>query len=217
MLGGNGRRGIDRDSATTFCSGALTGNLDNVEVRPGQTCTLSGATVRGTVKAQENSRLFASNNTVRGNIIGDKAEVMDLRRNTLDGSIDIKEGETDDPGGVDDVQVFANNVRFGEIKIEKMAGEIEVGVARDPSLGNTVPRGNIFLQENRPVAQPPFFGLEVSSNVVGGTLQVFKTFGSAPKSVTGNRVRQNLQCKENDAPFASSGNTAGKFEDQCRA
>ena len=101
-------------AATTFCNGALTGNLDNVEVRPGQTCTLSGATVRGTVKAQENSRLFPSDNTVRGNIIGDKAEVMDLRRNTLDGSIDIKEGETDDPGGVDDVQVFANNIQVSD-------------------------------------------------------------------------------------------------------
>ena len=92
-----------------------------------------------------------------------------------------------------------------------------MGVARDPSLGNNVPRGNIFLQENRPVPQPPFFGLEVSSNVVGGNLQVFKTFGSAPKSVNNNRVRPNLQCKENAAPFTSTGNTAGKFEDQCSA
>ena len=57
----------------------------------------------------------------------------------------------------------------------------------------------------------------MSSNTVGGNLQVFKTFGSAPKSVNNNRVRQNLQCKENDQPFTSSGNTAGKFEDQCRA
>jgi hypothetical protein len=217
MLGGNGRRGIDRDSRDHVLQRRVDRQprqrrgATRTDVHPERCDRARHGEGAGELKA------LASNNTVRGNIIGDKAEVMDLRRNTLDGSIDIKEGETDDPGGVDDVQVFANNVRFGEIKIEKMAGEIEVGVARDPSLGNTVPRGNIFLQENRPVPQPPFFGLEVSSNVVGGNLQVFKTFGSAPKSVNNNRVRQNLQCKENAAPFTSSGNTAGKFEDQCPA
>ena len=200
----------------TECVGALTGTHDNVIVPPGETCTLAGATVAGTVKAQEDAQLFASDNVVDGNIIGDKAEVMDLRRNTVGGSIDVKEGETDD--AVDDVQIFGNELPGnGDIKVEKMAGEIEVGVTRDPSLGNFVAAGNIFLQENTPVPQEGFFGLEVSSNVVGGNLQVFKTMGSAPKAVQNNHVAENLQCKENDELFVSAGNTAGQFEDQCGA
>jgi hypothetical protein len=200
----------------TECVGALSGVHDNVIVPPGASCTLAGATVAGTVKAQQDARLFASDNLVEGNIVGDKAEVMDLRRNTVGGSIDVKEGETDDPG-VDDVQIFGNQLPGnGDIKVEKMTGEIEVGVLRDPSLGNVVAVGNIFVQENRPVPQEGFFGLEVSSNTVGGNLQVFKTMGPAPKAVNNNRVAENLQCKENDEPFASAGNTAGQAEDQCR-
>lgn len=200
----------------TECVGALSGVHDNVIVPPGASCTLTGATVAGTVKAQQDAQLFASDNVVAGNIIGDKAEVMDLRRNTVGGSIDVKEGETDD--AADDVQIFGNQLHGnGDIKVEKMAGEIEVGVLRDPSLGNVVAAGNIFVQENTPVPQEGFFGLEVSSNIVGGNLQVFKTMGSAPKAVNNNRVAENLQCKENDEPFESAGNTAGQFEDQCRA
>src|SRR5687768_15135977 len=88
----------------TECVGGLSGVHDNVIVPPGASCTLTGATVAGTVKAQQDAQLFASDNVVAGNIIGDKAEVMDLRRNTVGGSIDVKEGETDDAG--DDVQIF---------------------------------------------------------------------------------------------------------------
>jgi hypothetical protein len=201
----------------TPCVGALTGAHDNVVVPPGAECTLTGAQVFGNVKAQEDARLFAVTNVVRGNIEGDKAEVMDLRNNEVGGSIDVKEGEIDDP--VDDVQIFGNRLLGnGDIKVEKMVGEIEVGVARAPGgFGNVVAAGNIFVQENVPSFQDPFFGLEVSDNVVGGNLQVFKNRGPAPKAVTNNRVRENLQCKENDPPFLSAGNTAGQHEDQCPA
>jgi hypothetical protein len=189
----------------------LTGKFDNVVVPEGQTCILTNSTVRGNVKALENSKLFATNNIIRGNIEGDKAEVMDLRSNKVGGNIDIKEGETNDPE--DDVQVFANRLLNGDIKVEKMTGEIEVGVTRDPALANIVPKGNIFVQENLPVAGPE--GLEVSTNRVGENLQVFKNRGDAPKFVQNNTVGENLQCFENDPPFVGGPNIAQKAEGQC--
>jgi hypothetical protein len=194
------------------CVGTLPpGVYQNVTVPEGQTCDLTNSTVRGNVKALENSKLFAADNIVLGNIEGDKAEVMDLRRNTVGGNIDIKEGETNDPE--DDVQVFANILPNGDIKVEKMTGEIEVGVTRIPAFANIVPKGNIFVQENLPVAGPE--GLEVSTNSVGENLQVFKNRGDAPKIVQNNTVGENLQCFENDPPFVGGPNIAQKAEGQC--
>jgi hypothetical protein len=190
----------------TTCVGLVTGVHDNVVVPPGATCTLTSATVAGSVLVQENAKLFAQFNTVQGNIIGDKAEVMDLHSNTLFGAISITEGDFNDPEF--DVRLVANDVRLGGIKVEKMTGEIVVGVAGQ---GNSVNRGNIFLQENRPVAH-----FEVNDNTVGQNIQVFKTFGpGVPKAVLSNRAGENLQCFENDPPFIGGPNTAPNKEGQC--
>jgi hypothetical protein len=190
----------------TTCVGLVMGVHDNVVVPPGATCTLTSSTVAGSVLVQENAKLFAQFNMVQGNIIGDKAEVMDLDSNTLFGVISITEGDFNDPEL--DVRLVANDVRLGGIKVEKMTGEIVVGVAGH---GNSVNRGNIFLQENRPVAH-----FEVNDNTVGQNIQVFKTFGpGVPKTVVNNRAGENLQCFENDPPFIGGPNPAPKKEGQC--
>ena len=79
--------------------------------------------------------------------------------------------------------------------------------------GNAVRKGNIFLQEN--VVSLPSSVLLVSDNAVGGNGQVFKNRGPGAKSVSGNTVREDLQCKENDPPFVGGPNAARKAEGQC--
>ncbi len=156
----------------TTCVDLVTSIHDNVVVPPGATCTLTSSTVPGSVLVKENAKLFALFNIVQGNIIGDKAEVMDLDSNTLFGTISITEGDVNDPGL--DVRLVANDVRLGWIKVQKMTGEIVVCVAGH---GNSVNRGNIFLQENRPVAQ-----FEVNDNTVGRTSRCSRPLGlSSPR------------------------------------
>lgn len=128
-------------------------------------------------------------------------------RNIVGGNIQIKEGD----GGA---QVSDTDLPGGNIQIEKMKVFVKVGgcgVEDGPDDGNTLPKGNIKVEENA-ISQ----NLQICGNRVGGNLQVFKNSGTGPKTVQRNNVRQDLQCKENTAPFVGSPNTAGKKEGQCR-
>jgi len=79
--------------------------------------------------------------------------------------------------------------------------------------GNAVEKGNIFLREN--VVSLPSSLFLVTENAVGGNGQVFKNRGPGDKSVSGNAVDQDLQCKENDPIFVGGPNAARKAEGQC--
>jgi hypothetical protein len=63
--------------------------------RQGAVCTLSGAIVKGSIKALEYSTLFTVNPQVGGNIDGDNGEVVQLISTTVGGSVQIKEREVD--------------------------------------------------------------------------------------------------------------------------
>jgi hypothetical protein len=188
----------------TLCVGTLTGPHDNVVVPPGATCTLLNAQVQGSVKALEDSELRGGVNTVQGNVIGDKAEVVIFNASTVRGNIEIKEGEDDNPGR--DVDIFNTTVQEGNIKVEKMTGDITVEESH-------VLKGNIQIFEN--LISGTIFGLDIIRSDTAQDLQVFKNKGPEPKTVTGNTVGQNLQCFENDPPFEGGPNTAQKAEGQC--
>ncbi len=190
------------------CVGVLTGPHDNVVVPPGAPCVLNNAQVKGNVKALENSRLLAilGNNTVQGSVYGDKAEIVQFNNSTVRGNIEIKEGEVND-GGLD-VNLTNTTVQEGNVKIEKMAGEVIVN--RSP-----VQKGNLQLFENLTVTG--LLGIRVANNEVAQDLQFFKNRGPSPKVVAGNTVGENLQCFENDPPFIGQPNVAKKAEGQCGA
>lgn len=195
----------------TSCVGTLTaGTFDNVVVPAGQSCTLTNSTVKGNVKALENSALDARDNSIGGNVQGDKAENIDLHRNSIGGNVELKEGESS-PSQALDVNMRGNKLSNGNIKVEKMRGDVFI-------IENAVRNGNVQVFENVVIGPPgDDEELRVQVNRVSQDVQVFKTKGNGPKFVTGNTVGQNLQCKENDSPFTSTGNTAGKYEDQCPA
>ena len=189
------------------CAGLLTGPHDNVVVPPGATCVLNNAQVKGNVKALEDSQLFSiSGTTVQGSVFGDKAEVVQFSNSTVRGNIEIKEGEVNDQGLLD-VFLQRTTVQEGNVKIEKMTGEVLV-------INNDVHKGNLQLFENLPAAPA---GMRVLFNEVAQDLQVFKNRGPATKQVAGNTVGENLQCFENDPPFIGQSNVAKKAEGQCGA
>jgi hypothetical protein len=187
----------------TRCTGTITGTHDNVVVPPGAGCAINDADVKGNVKALENSRLFADGTTFGGNVVGDKAELVHLNNSTIRGNLEVKEGETDDPGF--DVFVTTNTFTGGNLKIEKMTGVIVV--TRNTGVGN------MQVVEN---SLGFFDSLIVEENEVAGDLQVlFKNSGGF-KEVIFNTVGGNLQCSDNDPLFVGQPNTVtGNAEGQC--
>jgi hypothetical protein len=202
----------------TICIGTvLPGVHDNIVVPPNASCTIiGGVTVRGSIKALENSALDVRNIEIAGNVHGDKAEDFFVVNNVIGGNVEVKEGEA--PSASLDVLIRMNRFQkgpfsllpgqftWGNIKVERMRGDIFV----DQNAGVQ----NIQLQENI-VMLVTNDELRVQTNSVDGNIQVFKTRGNGPKFVNGNVVRESVQCTENDVPFVGGPNVAAKAEGQC--
>jgi hypothetical protein len=190
----------------TKCVGPMTGTFDNVVVPKGAECMLDNSTVRGNVKALEDSRLFMFNDNVTGNVEGDKASTVQVAFSTVRGNIHIIEGH--DLVVVSAV-VFNSILPNGNIQVEK--GRFPLGdwvVSR-----NTLQKGNVKVEENRSI----FAGFTRFNNVAED-FQVFKNTQNAI-FVEFNVIGENLQCKENVAAlFSAQGNVVGgNAEGQCAA
>jgi hypothetical protein len=202
------------------CVGSLPpGTYDNVVVPRGADCVLSGAIVRGNVKALRGAGLFSNGNRIAGNLQGDRPRFVGSLGDTISGNVHVT-GATGTPGFLFDglsINVFVCSARLadGNIVVEKSRnGTVVVGTLLEVCPGNTVTKGNIKVERN---FIPPGEVLAVVRNTVGGNLQVFTNTGAGAKNVAGNVVRQNLQCKENDPPFIGEPNTARNAEGQCFA
>jgi hypothetical protein len=181
-----------------------TGTFDNVVVPPGATCFLLGSTVRGNVKALEDSRLFMVEDVVGGNVEGDKARAVNVIFSTVSGNIHII--EAGDPFFLS-AFVLGTVLPNGNIQIEKgrrFLGDWNV-------VESTLEKGNIKVEQN----DATFFS-QVFTNTVAGNVQVFRNVGPAEKFVDNNTIGGNLQCKENQEPFVGQPNVVrGNAEDQC--
>jgi hypothetical protein len=183
------------------CTGAASGIFDNVVVPEGGSCVLSNSTVQGSVKALAGSRLDMMNNQVRGNVFGDKANIVRVFGGTIGGSIEIKEANDPATGFVG---VLGTMLTDGNIQLEKN------NVASVFVLDAILLKGNIKVEEN-----VGLFGISVIDNEVSQNLQVFKNQGPGNKFVLFNAVFQNLQCFENQPPFLGGPNFTNKAEGQC--
>jgi hypothetical protein len=200
VTNGSGALGLSGD---TRCVGTLSGRtFDNVYVPVGKSCTLQNSTVKGSVKALPNSRLYMSNNKVDGNIDGDEALLVRVRGGTVGGSIQIKDSYSPSLLGA---EVSSGVVLTqGNIQIQEMnTGGILIADVR-------LLKGNIKVEDNLTRSR-----FEVIRNRVGQNVQVFKNRGTNRKFVRNNIIGQIVQCKENQSPFVGGPNTAGDAEDQC--
>jgi hypothetical protein len=201
----------------TRCVGVLVaGTFDNVVVPRNMDCALTGSIVRGNVKAREGSSLFSSSNQIAGSLEGDHPRWVGSLGDSIGGNFDVV-GATGPGFGFEqlsvNVFVCGTSLSKGNIAVEKSrGGTVAVGSLLEVCPGNDVAEGNIKVQENL-IPAPEV--LAVDRNTVDGNVQVFKNRGNGMKTVTGNVVRENLQCKENDPPFAGGPNLAAKAEDQC--
>jgi hypothetical protein len=182
----------------------LTGGpYDNVVVPEGGRCYIQFAVIRGNVKALPDSLLTLVGNEIGGNIIGDKADMVQVQQNTIGGDVHIKEGG---PNTVEaaEVLVGSNTLTSGDIVVQKMT--IVKGLLVGFTGENYVQNGNVTVEDNVILGGT---SMSVDSQqIANGNLHVFKNTGPGAKSVMKNNVSPNgdIQCYENEDPFVGGPN-----------
>jgi hypothetical protein len=199
----------------TVCGGTPTepavlsgGPYDNVVVPEGRRCFIQFAVIRGNVKALPDSFLTIVQTQIGGNIIGDKADMVQVAGgNTVGGDIHVKEGG---PNLLDaqEVNITGNTLTNGDILVQKMriAKGLLVGFGFG---GNDVRNGDVTVEDNVIVAGTDVSqGMRVhAQQIANGNLHVFKNTGPGAKSVMHNDVvRGDIQCYENEQPFVGGPN-----------
>ena len=131
------------------CRGSIGARtLDNVKVPRGATCTLRGTKVKGTIKISNNARLEAIDVNVIGNVQGEGARNVIVRKTSrVGGSIQVVQGKR---------AKVANSKVNGDILYDDQS-------ARVTALRNTV-GGNVQAFQNTG-------GTRIAGNVIDGNLQ----------------------------------------------
>jgi hypothetical protein len=194
--------------------------LGNVKTQPGGNLFMFGATVHGNVQVNAGSTAAASSSRIDGDYQCDGCFSQDLFLSPLGGNFQVTgaddhafivasgvagDVEIVDSGSVEGLLAVEESIIGGNVKFEKNAGSM---VIHENEIG-----GELQIFENNIV--PRFQIGQFTENQVGGNMQIFKNQG--PSEVSGNIVRENLQCKENMPPPVGGGNVAERKEDQCAA
>ena len=128
--------------------------VDNLRVPQGATCSLNGTFVKGNIKVETNSTLYAFQVRVIGNVQAEDAALVEvLSWSSVAGSIQIKQGEAARIDGVridSDLQfdknerrlVANNNTIGGNLQVFNNTGGL--------SINANVIDGNLQCKENRP-------------------------------------------------------------------
>jgi hypothetical protein len=196
-------------SASTGCTGAMTGNINgNLTVPAGVSCILLKAHVRGNIHARRGSSLFLVGDvTVDGNISDPPNTSVQIASPSQRGPNTIR-------GNVSSAVVICGAVVNGNVTMlgntfEVAVGGSEAGAACQPNGGGNKISGNLTVVHNAPT----FF--RVADNKVAGNVTIVDTAGAATKRVLNNSIRGNLICVHNDQPFVRSGNVASLSVGQC--
>jgi hypothetical protein len=223
---------------TCFLEGAVIHG--NVLAEPHSMLFIGPATtIRGNVEVKDAAHTAAFMSTIGGNYKCDNCFFEDVVQSAVGGSVQVT-GADDGvfvenstvSGNIEIVEsssglfafVIGNTFVGGNVKFEKNIGPVLIG-AGGPFLNNTI-LGDLQIYENNvegafcpPEAPPqecPFFQDGVfNNNTVGGDMQLYKNRGET--EVTGNVIRENLQCFDNVPPPASAGNVAQQRQGQCLA
>lgn len=133
----------------TLCRGTIRARtVDNVKVPQGATCTLKGTKIKGTIKINARARLEAINVNVIGNVQGENARNVIVRRNSrVGGSVQVVQGKK--------ARVVSSKVK-GDILYDDQSGEV---IVRRTTVG-----GNVQAFQNTG-------GVRIRGNVIDGNLQ----------------------------------------------
>ena len=146
--------------------------LDNVKVPQGETCTLNGTKVKGTIKVNRGARLEAIDVNVIGNVQAENARNVIVRAGSrVDGSVQVVQGRR--------ARVANSNVG-SDILYDDQNGEV---IARGNDVG-----GNVQAFQNTG-------GVRIRGNAIDGNLQC--KANRPPPTGGNNRVEGSKedQCK----------------------
>jgi hypothetical protein len=157
-----------------ICRGTIgSKTFDNVKVPQGETCTLKGTKVKGTIKVNKGARLEAIDVKVIGNVQGENARNVTVRKDSnVGGSVQVVHGKK--------ASVAGSKVK-GDILYDDQSGDVNVT--------STTVGGNVQAFQNTG-------GVRIQDNVIDGNLQC-KENKPAPKGGN-NKVKGNKedQCKK---------------------
>ena len=131
------------------CRGTIQGRtLDNVRVPQGAECTLIGTTVKGTIKVERGAVLDAVNVKVIGNVQGENARSVTVRKTSeIGGSVQVVQGNA--------ARVIGSKVG-ADILYDEQSGRV---VVRRTTVG-----GNVQAFQNTG-------GVRIVGNDIDGNLQ----------------------------------------------
>lgn len=211
------------------CTGVATGTFDNVVVPSGAFCALIDATVKGNVKALENSSLIMRRTTVGGNVDvasrGTLGSGAVLSSSTVKGNIKALENSQLEMSGM----TISGNVEgdkatlvdlFSEAGRNLVGGNIQIKEA-DFAVrvcGTDLPQGNIQLEKNTGlvlVGDPSCGGGLLGGNTLPkGSIKVEENTIPADRRLTieGNSVGENVLVVKNQGPGTKlvQNNTVGQ-------
>jgi hypothetical protein len=210
------------------CNGVFKGKTyDDVTVPRGAACTLTGATIRGDVKALGHAYLQTRNTTVRGDVEGSGAQTIFIDSGSnVGGSVEAVKatqffvfnstvGEDIEPERTGEVvHICGNTVRKGNIEVLRSGTDVLVG---DPLAlgckGNMVKRGDIKVTRNFSLIE-----FVVRGNTVRrGDLQVIDNTGPTPKLVQDNTGGGRIVCRGNTLLTATGNTRWDRGVGQCTA
>jgi hypothetical protein len=131
------------------CRGSIGAQtVDNLRVPRGETCTLNGTRVEGTVKIENRAKLRAENIRVIGNVQSEGHRRVVLLDSRVNGSVQLKQGKSlavkrNVVGS--DVQIFSNDAgsKAIEIKRNRIDGNLQCkSNTPRPTGGNNTVGGN---------------------------------------------------------------------------
>lgn len=133
----------------TVCRGTIGAKpLDNVKVPKGESCTLKGTKVKGTIKINSGARLEAIKVNVIGNVQGENARNVIVRKDSrVGGSVQVVQGKK--------ARVSSSKVN-GDILYDEQSGEV---IVQSSTVG-----GNVQAFQNTG-------GVHIEGNIIDGNLQ----------------------------------------------
>jgi hypothetical protein len=212
----------------TECNGTLTGaNVPGDLVVPENgTCKIVDSNVGNDVKVSKNAYFQSTHSSIAddiraknaqtvfvesGSTVGDdltasKTAQVFIFDSTLNGTLEVK-------GATDKVNICGNTVD-GRVSVKDSGTDILVGDPLATGCG-----GNTVLNKHGIKIERNFVDVELivrGNTVQGGNLEVNRNAGPAEKHVEGNTGGRELECLDNEQPFAASGNTGWReTEGQC--
>lgn len=207
-------------ASDTSCDDVVYGGYyDEVYVPYGGFCKLVGATVEGDIKLKGRASLVAIDIDVDGNIQGEYAKKIVLRRSNVEGDVQATKTKVVKVAkSYVDGDVQADYAKRVVVRGSKVEGNIQVKKTRFLKVKRSGVEGDVQAEYVRKVMvlRSRVYGntqvdhaklVRLMGNYVGGDIQVDKSFFSHKDSfVNRNKVEGNVQVFDNRVRFAIYGN-----------